>query len=229
MGGFVNQILAQVGEAAEQVNEAVEKVGEAVEQVGDKPWNMTGIFWLLLIVFAAFFLLRATSRRLARSQADKYLSVQERVNRKVKGQDRVVSQMNELMAALADLSRQINGQIDTRLAKLEVLLSQADETIAKLDGVVGGRKRSVKAGQGRGGETEGAKGAVASSAAKEIHEISESFHGSMPISPESREVLELAEKGLSKIEIAGELHRPVGEIELILALAGKKGVIGGQE
>ncbi|MCK5270614.1 MAG: hypothetical protein KAJ46_07505, partial [Sedimentisphaerales bacterium] len=43
------------------------------------------------------------------------------------------------------------------------------------------------------------------------------------LSPEAEQIIAMADKGLSTLAISQELKRPIGEIELILSLAGKKG------
>jgi hypothetical protein len=48
-------------------------------------------------------------------------------------QREVERQMELLLVELSAMARQITGQLDTRAAKLQELIRQADETIAKLD------------------------------------------------------------------------------------------------
>ena len=55
------------------------------------------------------------------------------------------------MARLADLSRQVNGQLDTRMAKLEKLLADADRKIENLG----------ETGRGERGEGDDGGGAIA--------------------------------------------------------------------
>ena len=202
MGVSFFLLLAQVEQEIKPV------VEQTVEQPEPSTWmSLQGVIWLLVILLAAFVMLRIARQRVLRSQALRGMPVRDRVARRVGSQEnRTVNQISELMAALADLSRQINGQIDTRLAKLETLLEQADAVIKRLE------KGDLNTESG---------------ACEAIKEISDSFHHSAAeLSPDSREVLELTEQGMDKISIAQKLDRPIGEIELILALAGTKGVIG---
>ena len=92
--------------------------------------------WMLVlgIVVLAFFMLVRTRRKVRESQAKSGLSVDERVARHSHREGTIVADhINELMAELADLSRQINGQLDTRLARLDILLQEADERISQLE------------------------------------------------------------------------------------------------
>jgi DNA-binding NarL/FixJ family response regulator len=200
MSSFVLQIIAEV------------------EKTGPNSIPVTPLIWIGPIAFLGVFLLVKTWRRVARSKAHSDLSVQERIGRQSQKRDIYYDQMSELMAALADLSRQINGQIDTRLAKLEILLRQADEKIDILN-------QQKKQG------TDKKQPSPPGQPGKDIKDIAEQFRQSIPpekqendknLSPQARKVLEMFNQGISKIDIAQQLDRPVGEIELILSLAGKK-------
>jgi len=200
MSSFVLQIIAQV------------------EKTGLNSIPITSLIWIGSIVFLGVFLLVKTWRWVARSKAHSNLSVQERIGRQSQKRDVYYNQMSELMAALADLSRQINGQIDARLAKLEILLRQADE---KIDLLNQQKKQTIGKEQTFPPRQSG----------KDIKDIAEQFHQSTSpekqtngenLSPQARQILEMFNQGISKIDIAQQLGRPVGEVELILSLAGKK-------
>ena len=45
----------------------------------------------------------------------------------------VEREMSNLLVELSDMARQISGQLDTRAAKLEALMQEADKKIARLD------------------------------------------------------------------------------------------------
>lgn len=182
------------------------------------------------ILVVGLFLMVRTQRRAGRSRARGDLSARERVQ-EMRGASDVYRQVNELMAALADLSRQINGQIDTRLAKLEILLRQADERLGPLEGLNGREGQAGQVGQAAQGEAQAS-----------LERISEEFHRSQAVrrenrrrgpseplgegadgssggdSPLARQIMDLSSQGLSALDIARRLERPVGEIELVLSL-----------
>jgi hypothetical protein len=200
MFSFVLQVIAEV-----------EKTG-----IGQMPAKV--LLWVGAVAILAVFLMTRIWRSVARSKAHEKLSVQDRVKGQFKDRDVYYNQMSELMAALADLSRQINGQIDTRLAKLEILLRQADEKIDALN-------QQKKQG------TDKKQPSPLRQPGKDIKDIAAQFHQSASpekqtngenLSPQARQILEMFNQGISKIDIAQKLDRPVGEIELILSLAGKK-------
>lgn len=117
------------------------------------------------------------------------------------GQREVERQMTELLVELEQMARKMTAQLDTRAAKLEVLLKQADEKIAAL--------RSA--------------GGSAAQAPAVVQPRLEIAPGLAPLpDPRHAEVYQLADEGLSARQIARQLNRPHGEVELILALRGRE-------
>ncbi len=117
----------------------------------------------------------------------------------------VEREMSSLLVELHQMARDMNAQLDTRSAKLEVLLREADEKIAALksasangDGASAGSSHPPSIGQ---------RADLTPRPAEEID-------------PRHLEIYSLADQGHSPQEIARRLSRPNGEIELILALRG---------
>ena len=102
---------------------------DSVEPTDSSDISLTDFFWIPLIIGLSIFMLLTTWRCVRRSQEHDNLTVQERVSNVMPKGNTVYSQISDLMAELANLSRQINGQIDTRIAKLDQLNAHADETI----------------------------------------------------------------------------------------------------
>jgi septal ring factor EnvC (AmiA/AmiB activator) len=97
--------------------------------------------------------------------------------------------LEKLISDLETLSRQINAHIDTRFCKLEVLLKEADDKIRRLE--------ALKSG----------KAVPASDTSRD----SES-------DPLKQMVYKLADAGRTPVEIAREVNKDTGEVELILSL-----------
>jgi hypothetical protein len=118
--------------------------------------------------------------------------------------------MSTLLVELSEMARQMTAQLDTRAAKLELLLKEADERIAALR--AGNPRSANSAERGTPDALEGV-----------IVEARAALSPSLPeqrIDPRHAQVYDLADEGLSPPEIARQLGRPSGEIELILALRG---------
>jgi hypothetical protein len=114
------------------------------------------------------------------------------------GQRAVERDMSNLLVELSEMARQITAQIDTRAGKLEALIREADEKIAALRAV--------------------APPAAASPFTIPPATAAPTLDREVPPNPEHADVYALADDGKSPRDIAAQLGRPDGEIELILAL-----------
>jgi hypothetical protein len=112
----------------------------------------------------------------------------------------VERQMQNVLVDMAEMARQITAQLDTRAAKLELLIKEADAKIAAM-GVA--PPTTVKAQNTEAPAAEAA---------------SEAMLPENPPDPRHADIYALADQGRSPAEIARQLNRPSGEIELILAL-----------
>jgi TolA-binding protein len=130
-------------------------------------------------------------------------------------------EMSQLMSELSEMARQVTAQLDARLSKLERLMREADERIAKLQAMSAAIAQSAAAATSAGGRLEsletvevGAPKAAATADAQATDAGSVGQH----VSPQSAEIYSLADAGEGAAEIAARLGRPTGEVELILAL-----------
>lgn len=165
-------------------------------------WLVIGCAMLALV----YFVLRPMAKRkdpLAGQSPRGTLSKQRSVER----------EMSNLLVELSEMSRQITGQLDTRATKLELLLKEADEKIEAL--------RAASAGApGPAAERREWTGPSAERRAllddPEPADVPD--RRPAPVDPRHAEVYALADAGRNAREIAQDLGRPSGEIELILAL-----------
>jgi hypothetical protein len=107
--------------------------------------------------------------------------------------------MQNLLVELSEMARQITAQIDTRAAKLEALLGEADQKLQQLRALNDTR----------------------ASATIETMELRQTSTPTIVPEPEDERhaaIYALADEGKDVAQIAAELSRPRGEIELILAL-----------
>jgi len=149
-----------------------------------------------IIAFGAVVFVLYRSRKqlrkdpLARAPTTNSLAQQRSVER----------QMQNLLVELSEMARQVTAGLDTRAAKLDALIREADEKIAALTAL----ERSISA----------------SPSAVSVPPSAPAAPPPCAYEPDPRhvEVYTLADQGQSPSQIAGQLHRPNGEIELILAL-----------
>jgi len=148
--------------------------------------------WLMIIaaVLTILYAVMRPSRRkkdpLSRTDPSPTLASQRQVER----------DMNNLLVELSEMARQITAQLDTRAAKLQLLIAEADQRLERLS-------------------TCGASGLAPERPPSNRHA---DVPAPPPVDPRHVEVYVLADQGRTAGEIAGKLGRPSGEIELILAL-----------
>jgi hypothetical protein len=112
----------------------------------------------------------------------------------------VTTQIHAMLADIEETSRRATAQIQNRCVKLETLLTEADAKIARLESLLQDQSSSPRPQQP---STNPSQDRTVSTAAQD---------------PAYSAVYQLADQGKSSREIAQELNRQPGEIELILAL-----------
>lgn len=119
--------------------------------------------------------------------------------------------MSNLLVELSEMARQMTAQLDTRAAKLDALIREADEKIATL--------RSL----GSAGSSSLPPGVLIEAKLLESDAVPmRPIDDAVPIiDPRHAKVYEMADGGHSAQDIARQTGRPRGEIELILALRGR--------
>ncbi len=135
--------------------------------------------------------------------------------------------MQALMLELEQMSRQVGGQIDTRLRALNLLIKEADQKIAEL------KRLGLSSGAEPGGQSSGTRSPASSSNAADRRKAAgspspaaadpaEDDAGQAPSATSADDkyarVYSLAAEGRSVVEIGRELELMTGEVELILAL-----------
>jgi hypothetical protein len=138
----------------------------------------------------------------------------------------VEEQMNSLLVELSEMARQVSAQLDTRAAKLELLIKEADERLAALREATGGETLEPSIPPVSPVSDNGSAAQTASS--REIDSAEEAALSAMrptrvdgSADPRYADVYALSDEGRSAQEIARLLSRPAGEVELILALRPK--------
>lgn len=193
----------------------------------DRLFSDASLVPLLLAIIAVVFLLSSVRRRL-RHQASR--DEEEPVQRKPppgkSSQARLRNDLETLLGELQDLSRRISAEIDTRFAKLEAAMNDADRRIAALNRLSG--QSSADEDETRSTDEADTEEAVPSVSPTAIEDTAESKpevkQQSPPESPEpegetrQQAVYRLADQGVTPVEIARQLGRTPGEVELILNL-----------
>lgn len=114
----------------------------------------------------------------------------------------VEKQMQNVLVDLSEMARQISAQLDTRSTKLELLIREADQKLAALKSAMAQEPPMRSSPE---------KSPVRQTSMEEEEIIPQ-------VDPQHVEVYTLADQGRTPYQIAQQLNRPSGEIELILAL-----------
>lgn len=106
---------------------------------------------------------------------------------------------NAAAAAMQELADRLAGELDAKAARLESLLAEADRKLTELR-AAGGDSPSIP---------------VARIGPAEVPRLSKSAAG---VEPMHQRVYDLADAGMSSVEIAKAVQQPTGHVELILNL-----------
>jgi len=144
--------------------------------------------------------------------------------------------MEQLLVELEKLSRHINAQIDTKFAKLEQSIADADKRISALRILIDEVKRVRCETDLAGGTGESSSGRSSRTTGAQPTDDTQAGASSTTEAPPPQEcgvarrsderyhrIYELADDGRTPVQIAQELGQTVGEVELILNLRGRAG------
>lgn len=126
--------------------------------------------------------------------------------------------MEQLLIELDKLSREVSGQIDTRFTKLEQSIADADKRIAAM-------RILLEACKNAGASLTPVEDQSARPHAGGSESETMSGHTSADGDSRMQRIYQLADQGLSPMQIAQQLEQHPGEVELILNLreaAGRK-------
>ena len=156
---------------------------------------------IILAVIIITSLMLISARRKIRESRNTPRAYSRDLYARIKEEKTAIGNMQEVMLELEQLARQIHGQVDTRYAKLEAVIRDADKRIETLSRLA------------RTDDDSPALDVTVGIEQKEEHDP-RSDDTALPHS----EVHRLADAGLGVVQIAKETDRNVGEVELILAL-----------
>ena len=200
-------------------------------------------FSYLLIVLCLVMLSVSMLRRTHQRRATARDLTREQLAR-MRDQTNIRQSMEELLLQLEDVSRRINAQVDTKFARLETVVRDADERIARLQGLTGRKRLPTSAVSdtpptSSPSQKRSPTGPVPGEAFKPGRPAgtapakSDRPPASLvePVSPKpapngpsdrKAKVYEMADAGAKPMTIADTLQIPLGEVELLLNLRGFK-------
>lgn len=175
-----------------------------------------GLFMIVVVLCAITVMLMLLRRRQFRQVTGRDL-VREQVAR-LRDQHQVRASLDDLLLQLEQLQREINAQLDTKFARLEAVVRDADDRIARL-GALLGRQPAATAEQPEPAirAADGEPAPQPPTAARPSP-AAPSRQPAPPLNPEHRRVYDMTDAGHSPIKVAEALGLTLGEVELILNL-----------
>ena len=158
---------------------------------------------LLGIIVAVTTIMLISTRRRIREARNTPRTYARELYGRLKEEKTTINEAQEVMIEMEELARHIHGRIDTRYAKLEKAIRDADERIDKLS-------RLVRAAQN------GATVDVTAADTDQSADPPPDKPGEVPAGHAN--VCRLADAGLGPRDIAEEADSTIGEVELILSL-----------
>lgn len=177
----------------------------------------SGLMFLLVVlclVILSVSMLRRSQQRIATRR-----DLTRESLARLRDQKEVRQSMDDLLVELEECARRINAQVDTRFAKLEAVIRDADQRIARMSALLTG-------GAGHAGavatDPEFRPGLPLATTPAKNPATDAATTPSEPL-PRTREerfarIYQLADKGSTPMTIADALQIPLGEVELILNL-----------
>jgi len=158
------------------------------------------------IIIAVTVMVVITRRRYAQSRQRTNPPARE-LYEQLKNETGAKRELEALMMELDELARQLMGRLDSRFAKLEATIKDADERIDRLNRMI--RAKNGHAALDVTVDEDGSEG---------LTSIGKVESQSRETNDPHAEVYRLADQGLTPVEIATKVGRSTGEIELILSL-----------
>ena len=177
-----------------------------------------GMVALLLVLCAIVIMVVLLRRHQFRGTTQREMA-RDHVAR-IRDQHRLRESMDELLIQLEEVSRRVSAQVDTKFAKLEKVIRDADDRTARLEGVL--RRAGGESAKPRTATPSVPTGAAASllrgRAGGDFESHAEQRAPAEPVDPRFERIYELVDAGATPIKVAEQLDMPLGEVELILNL-----------
>lgn len=165
----------------------------------------------MLIILVGIVLMVISLRRRSEHRERPPSEVARDYARRVRDHEPVKGDMEALLVEIQEMARQISAQLDTKFAKLDVLLQDADDRIRQLERLT---TQAGRPGVDVTVDDDGPRIDVAPT------DGNGNGNGN-GLTDEQRKIYGLADAGRTAIEIARQTGQNPGEVELILALRRK--------
>jgi len=212
--------------------ESAQPSGSLIDAVGLGGQNLLpGILFLGGIILALMILMRGTKRSHTKraAQTESMENPSERLAEMHRQASMSMEPASRALVEIEDVGRRFSAMLDNKAARLEQLLEDADERIARLERATDPNTRGEYDGID---QTPGVDPSVLDRArieedraarADDVHRFTEHDEGAGGMGETRRRVWTLADEGHDAPAIASRLGVPVGQVELMLNLRRESG------
>jgi hypothetical protein len=179
--------------------------------------SSTQLVIIAVIIVVTVLMLGNVRRKLRQRGPSPSEYAREQISR-LKEHHEIKGDMEQLLVELHEAARRLNAQMDTKAARLEALIRDADERIAGLE-AASAPDATTRAPAAQVGHPPAEHLDVA------VDDSTSPAAGEERLDPLRHRIFTLAEKGKTPVEIAQDTGVQPGEVELILALhaSGRRG------
>ena len=170
-------------------------------------------YWAILAGTLALILAAVTMLRRHQFRTTSLRDMAREQLARLRDQREVQAALDDLLVQLEEVSRRVAAQVETRYAKLECVIRDADQRIARLEAL----SRAAPPGPPPAAEPAFQPGLAAAAVAPPVAPAAPGAPAA-PRSERFRRIYEMADAGTSALAIADALQIPLGEVELILGL-----------
>jgi hypothetical protein len=182
-----------------------------------------GVALVCLVMLRLWAKRRRTQR--ARDAEEGALSAKERMERlrsKAAVDSPSTAPIERLMVEVQELTRACTAQLDTKAARLERLIEEANATIERLEQANTGAETSPAMRPATGAVTDGQLRTVGFPMDQRVRTRSDAIERTINPTPNedplAQRVVNMSMRGMTPVQIAQELGEQVGRVELMLAL-----------
>ncbi|GAB4545755.1 MAG: hypothetical protein Tsb0013_03870 [Phycisphaerales bacterium] len=187
-----------------------------------------GIALVTMVMLRIWWKRRKRSMRRDREEAELSPKARmERIRAEAQRDDPAGSTLRKMMVDAQELTRACSAQLDTKAARLEALIEEANATLAKLEAAQRGAEASPAMRHATGPVSDRGLESVGFPMDRQrVRTRPDAVERSLDASsspglgddPTAQRVMDLARRGYTPVQIAQELGEQVGRVELMLAL-----------
>ncbi len=174
-------------------------------------------FGVMILVFVSLRLLRKTQANRASLAKQTLEDPRERIERtRAEASDR--QSIDTVMADATELTQRLAAQLENKAVRLETLIAEADDRLRRLEQAGVAAPSPTRPADNPSDLPPPVTGRSTAPPRRTPPPSTPAPDDAEPTPPGHARVFELADQGMTPVQIAREVNQPTGQVELILAL-----------